>query len=154
MLLRNTEHFASGALGTIFLGMLDKNWKLVGYHYAGQGGFKSASNAVIIGPRIGINPFGAYEAKCTLIGMKGTHRPRTFFPDEMRPQQVVEAINQAYRTRMASPQGLRDPKGTNLYLGRTTHVIMAGSRWVPAGMPIYLLINKANKIVDAYPSST
>ena len=153
-LLRNTEHFALGALGAIFLGIVDENRKLTGYRYAGQGGFKSPPNAAIVGPRSPVNQFGVYEAKFALRGKKTTRRPRAFFPDEMSPQQVVGAINQAYWNRMASPQGIRsDPRGADLYRGRTTQAITAGHRYIPAGMPIYLLINKANKIIDAYPAT-
>jgi hypothetical protein len=154
VLLRNTEHFALGALGAIFLGIVGENQKLTGYRYVGQGGFKSPPNAVIVGPRSPVNQFGVYEAKFALRGKKTTRRPRAFFPDEMSPQQVVDAINQAYWNRMASPQGIRsDPRGADLYRGRTTKAIIAGHRYIPAGMPIYLLINKANKIIDAYPAT-
>ena len=35
VLLRNTGHFALGALGAIFLGIVGANRKLTGYRYAG-----------------------------------------------------------------------------------------------------------------------
>ena len=81
---------------------------------------------------------GIYEAKVEVNGIpkKANGGYSTFFPDHMSPQEVVDAINEAYETRVF------DANARNTYEGISKN-----------GIKITMYLDSEQKIISAFPSS-
>lgn len=81
-----------------------------------------------------LNDAGVYEAKVEVncIPKKANGGYSTFFPDHMSPQEVVDAINEAY-SNMELIEGSR-------YSGTSRN-----------GIDIEIILNSEGKIITAYP---
>lgn len=90
--LSNTEHFTEGAIKHIFEGEVNRKGEAKGYHHEGVGG---TPGKVIPGTRTEPNANGVYRGNVKVDGVvkRGFS---TFFPREWSPQQVINAINEAY----------------------------------------------------------
>ncbi len=123
--LENTGNFRAGALEHIFTGSNGG-----GYHYEG---IPNTPGATVPGTATPPNAFGVYEAKVTINGIdKKGAGGSTFFPKSMSPQDVVDAINEAYNTRTFI-------KG-NTYRGVSS-----------SGMSVQMFLNSADEIISAFP---
>ena len=90
--LKHTDNFADGTLKHIFSGEISKNSKkAVGFHYEGLSGVEGEVIQITKQP----NKYGIYEATVKING-KNKDRISTFFPKNWTPQQVVDAINEAF----------------------------------------------------------
>jgi len=85
-----------------------------------------------------LNDAGIYEAKVEVNGIpkKANGGYSTFFPDHMSPQEVVDAINEAYETRVF------DANSRNTYEGISKN-----------GIKITMYLDSEQKIISAFPSS-
>ena len=94
-LLNNTENFTDSAIEHIFEGQVNTRGKAVGYHCEG---IEGTSGKIILGTESSINNFGVYKAKVEVDGIPKTANGgySTFYSKDRSPQQVVDAINQAY----------------------------------------------------------
>ena len=94
-MLNNTENFTDSAIEHIFEGQVNTRGKAVGYHYEG---IEGTSGKIILGTESSINNFGVYKAKVEVDGIPKTANGgySTFYSKDRSPQQVVDAINQAY----------------------------------------------------------
>lgn len=129
--LKNTGNFRAGALEHILEGEVNKAGKATGFHYEG---LPSAKGKVIPGTQSASNSFGVYKAKVQVEG-KGksdNNGESTFFPKDWTPQQVVDAINEAY--------GRRSHRTGNIYAGDTAK-----------GMRINMYLDDGAKIISAFP---
>ena len=125
--LKNTGNFASGKLKHIFSGEINKNTgKAVGFHYEGLSGVDGKVTKVTKQP----NKYGVYEAEVTING-EVKSGGSTFFPKNWTPQQVVDAINEAFSNKTL--------KNGNLYQGTLSN-----------GMNIRMAVING-KITTAYP---
>ncbi len=132
--LKHTEHFQRGALKHIFDGEINGRGKAVGFHYED---FPGTKGKVIEGTRSKPNKEGVYTGKVEIEGVKKTanHGKSTFFPEDWTPQQVVDAINEAYRDR----EFVKGSKNT--YIGESKE-----------GVEISMYINdETGKIISAFP---
>lgn len=110
----------------IFNGEILKNGNANGFHYERT----PNSNSKIVGDLDPSNEFGVYQAKVEIDGiLKGPKS--TFFPKDWTPQQVIDAVNEAFNNKM-------DIKN-NRYLGKTSD-----------GMTIEMILRN-NKVISAYP---
>ena len=133
--LQHTENFTEKSLIHIFEGDVRRR-QAGGYHYDMVEG---TSGSIIEGTKSpALNDAGVYEAKVEVNGIpkKGNEGYSTFFPDSMSPQEVVDAINEAYETRIF------DTDSRNLYEGISKN-----------GMKIKMYLDSEKKIISAYPSS-
>ena len=91
--LKNVGNFNNSGLEHIFSG---KNSG--GYHYEG---LKNTNGIVVAGTRTAPEQYGVYEAKVLINGVQknGFNGGSTFFPNSWTPQQVVDAINEAYSNK-------------------------------------------------------
>ena len=131
--LKNTENFADSAIEHIFEGQVNARGKAVGYHYEG---IEGTSGNVILGTESSINKFGVYKAKVEVNGIPKTANGgfSTFYSKDLSPQQVVDAINEAY-SNCELKIGTR-----NTYQGITKN-----------GMKIDMFLNQNGKIISAFP---
>ncbi|MGG5460157.1 EndoU domain-containing protein [Clostridium sp. B9] len=132
--LKHVENFQNGALEHILEGEINSRGKAVGFHYED---FPGGKGKVIEGTKSKPNKEGVYTAKVEVDGVKKTSNngKSSFFPDDWTPQQVVDAINEAYKDK----EFVKGSKNT--YVGETKD-----------GMEISMYINdKTGKIISAFP---
>lgn len=129
--LRNTENFARGALEHIFDGTINKKGKATGYHYSMVEGSKGH---IIDGTRSSLDENEVFTAKVEVGDVK-KNGFSSFYPETWPPQEVVDAINDAYRDALANPQ---NPQG-DLWIG------------YHGNLEIDMYLNDKKKIVTAYP---
>ena len=133
--LQNTENFKDGALEHILEGEVNRRGKAVGYHYEG---FVDSKGSVIEGTRTEPDELGVYVAKVEVDGVaKESNGGRsTFFPEDWTPQEVVDAINEAYEYKEFVTGS------TNTYVGELEN-----------GMQIQMYIDQnTDKIISAFPT--
>jgi len=130
--LKKTENFGDDAIEHIFEGNV-KRGKAGGYH---SECIEDTAGKVINGTEVSINDLGVYKAKVEVNGIPKTANEgySTFFPRDMKPQQVVDAVNEAYDSRVFI-EGTR-----NTYRGFTKN-----------GLEIEMYINANGKIISAFP---
>jgi len=128
--LNNTGRFRPGALKHIFEGELNGGIAS-GYHYEG---IPNTPGRLVPGTETFPDRNGVYRGKVTVHGVrKPANRGKSsFFPNSMSPQDVVDGINEAY--------GRRRFIWGNTYEGETL-----------LGMRISMRLDKAGKIISAYP---
>ena len=130
--LQHTENFTEKSLIHIFEGDINRKGRAGGYHYDM---IEGTSGSIIEGTKGPVlNDAGIYEAKVEVNGMpkKANVKKSTFFPDHMSPQEVVDAINEAY-SNMELIEGSR-------YSGTSRN-----------GIDIEIILNSEGKIITAYP---
>ena len=130
--LEHTENFTEKSLSHIFEGDLNKKGRAGGYHYDM---IEGTSGSIIEGTKSpALNDAGIYEAKVEVNGIpkKANGGKSTFFPDHMSPQEIVDAINEAY-SNMELIEGSR-------YSGTSQN-----------GIDIEIILNSEGKIITAYP---
>ncbi len=129
--LTGTEHFGRNTLEHIFSGSINKKGNATGYHYEG---ISDSRGETIEGSANEPDKNGVYEAKVRVDGVEksGNNGYSTFFPESMTPQEVVDAINEAYDNR--------ESLGGDLYAGLTE-----------SGMEIDMYIGDDGRISTAYP---
>lgn len=132
--LQYTENFTEKSLIHIFEGDIRRG-QAGGYHYDMVEG---TSGSIIEGTKSpALNDAGVYKAKVEVNGIlkKANRGESTFFPDRMSPQEVVDAINEAYERRQFKV------KTRNTYEGFSKN-----------GMKITMYLDSDEKIISAYPS--
>lgn len=130
--LENTDIFIDSAIEHIFEGNVSRG-KAGGYHYEC---IKDTAGKVIEGTEVSLNDLGVYKAQVEVDGIpkKSNKGYSTFFPKDMDPQEVVDAINEAYNDRVFI-------EGTsNTYRGTTEN-----------GLEIEMYLNENDKIISAFP---
>lgn len=129
--LKNTKNFTKSAIPHIFLGEINSRGVGAGYHYEG---IEDSPGKVIEGTRGKPDSHGVYTGKVEVDGVKktGNRGYSTFYPIYMTPQDVVDAINQAYENA--------EPIGNDLYAGITDD-----------GIEIDMYLTSKGKITTAYP---
>lgn len=133
--LKNTQIFKLGTsencLEHIFIGQTKTNKKGItsssGFHYEGYPNTKGKITTLVTPT----NTYGLYAYNVEIDGIpKG--KESTFFPKNWTPQQVVDAINEAYTNRVHLKN--------NRYRGTCS-----------AGFTIEMQINVNGKVTSAYP---
>ncbi|QLB51187.1 hypothetical protein FDP16_06880 [Streptococcus sanguinis] len=131
--LKHTENFTEKSNIHIFEGDLNRRGQAGGYHYDMVEG---TSGNIIEGTKgPALNDAGVYEAKVEVDGIpkKANGGYSTFFPDNMSPQEVVDAINEAYSNKVLAHG--------NQYIGKSSN-----------GLKIGMYIRKSDgKIISAFP---
>ena len=131
--LKNTVNFTDSAIEHIFEGQVNARGKAVGYHYEG---IEGTSGNVIPGTESSVNNIGVYKAQVEVNGKTKTANGgfSTFYSKNLSPQQVVDAINEAY-------------SNCELKLGtRNTYQGVANN-----GMKIDMFLDQSGKIISAFP---
>lgn len=126
--LKQTQHFLPSALAHIFEGEINRNNQAVGYHYEG---LKSAKAKLIESTTSKPNALGIYRSKITINGVE-KKAYSTFFPKKWTPQQVIDAINEAYESKKLQTG--------NLYQGKSK-----------SGVTIQMYLTDQQKIISAFP---
>ncbi|QUB39936.1 EndoU domain-containing protein [Streptococcus lactarius] len=132
--LKHTENFTEKSLSHIFEGDLNKKGRAGGYHYDM---IEGTTGSIIEGTKSSVlNDAGVYEAKVEVNGTlkKANGGKSTFFPDHMSPQEVVDAINEAYNNKIYQ-EGSR-----GVYVGESK-----------GGIKIRMILTDNGKIITAYP---
>ncbi len=128
--LKNTEIFDKGAIEHIFIGTVNSSKKGSGYHY---NMIKDAKGEIVESTRSKPDKNGIYTANVTVDGYPKDHYS-SFYPDDWSPQQVVDAINEAYKDAMNTKK-----KSGSYYVGYSN------------GIRIEMYLDSKNRVVTAYP---
>lgn len=107
--LENTENFAKNTLEHIFDGTINGKGKATGYHYTKV---SDSKGKIIDGTRSDTDENGVFTGKVEVSGIK-KNGFSSFYPESWTPQQVVDAINTAYKDAISNPN---NPKGS-LWIG-------------------------------------
>ena len=131
--LKHTENFTEKSKLHIFEGDSNRRGQAGGYHYDMVEG---TSGNIIEGTKgPALNDAGVYEAKVEVNGTlkKANGGYSIFFPDHMSPQEVVDAINEAYSNKVLAHG--------NKYIGKSSN-----------GLKIGMYIRESDgKIISAFP---
>ena len=129
--LENTAIFAKNALEHIFDGTINSKGKATGYHYSMV---TDSKGSIIEGTRSETDDHGVFTAKVKVNDVK-KNGFSSFYPESWTPQQVVDAINEAYESALSSPN---NPYG-ELWIGFS------------GDLEIDMYLNNQKKITTAYP---
>ena len=129
--LKHTENFAKGAIAHIFDGTINKKGKATGYHYSMV---KDSKGHILDGTRSAPDPRGVFTAKVE-IGTVKKNGFSSFYPEAWSPQDVVDAINEAYKDALSNPG---NPHG-DLWIGYC------------GDLEINMYLNDKKEIITAYP---
>ena len=129
--LKRTNIFADNAIEHIFDGTINSKGKATGYHYDNIDGSKGS---IIPGTASKPDKHGVYTAKVEVSGVK-KNGFSSFYPDSWSPQQVVDAINEAYEDALSD----KSNKQGDLWIG------YAGD------LEIDMYLNNKKLITTAYP---
>lgn len=129
--LENMDNFRSSAVEHIFNGEVNRRGQAVGYHYEG---IEESPGNVIEGTKNEPDENGVYIASVEVDGIakSGNGGMSTFYPDNMSPQEVIDAINEAYNNRV-------NTRG-NTYVGESEN-----------GLGITMYLDANDKIISSFP---
>ncbi len=129
--LKQTEIFRDrDVIEHVLLGDV-KNRQAKGFHYEGM---PEPIGRIVPGTEFGTDSFGVYKAQVEINGIKKKSNEgySTFFPKHWSPQEIVDAINEAYDSKKYIVG--------NTYSGTTNN-----------GITIEMYLDKKGKIISAYP---
>lgn len=124
--LTHTDYFNPHALEHIFYGTINRKGDATGFHYEGV----APEAEIIDNTRTKNDKNGVYRAEVKIENIK-KRAVSSFFPEDWQPQDVVDAINEAYDNK--------EHVNANVYEG-TSHNIT-----------IQMYLTDDNKIISAFP---
>ena len=131
--LKNTENFAKNTLEHIFDGTINGKGKATGYHYTKV---SDSKGKIIDGTRSDTDENGVFTGKVEVSGIK-KNGFSSFYPESWTPQQVVDAINTAYKDATANPS---NPKGS-LWIGYCgdleIDMYLNSNKMITTAFPVY-----------------
>ena len=131
--LKNTEHFAKKTLEHIFDGTINSKGKATGYHYTQ---ITDSKGEVIAGTESKKDRHGVFTAKVKVKGVK-KEGFSSFYPEDWTPQQVIDAINEAYDDAMSDKS---NPHGS-IWIGYSgdleINMYLDGNKRITTAFPIY-----------------
>ena len=131
--LQNTENFAKKTLEHIFDGTINSKGNATGYHYTR---ITDSKGEVIEGTESQKDRHGVFTAKVKVNGVK-KNGFSSFYPEDWTPQQVVDAVNEAYDSALSDPS---NPHGS-LWIGYSgdleIDMYLDGSKKITTAYPIY-----------------
>lgn len=129
--LKNTDNFAKNTLNHIFDGTINSKGNATGYHYTRV---TDSKGEVIAGTESAPDRHGVFTGKVKVSGVK-KNGFSSFYPESWTPQQVVDAINEAYEDALSDSS---NPHG-ELWIGYS------------GDLEIDMYLNNNQKITTAYP---
>ena len=129
--LKNTENFAKNTLEHIFDGTINGKGNATGYHYTRV---SDSKGEIIKGTESEKDSHGVFTGKVKVSGVK-KNGFSSFYPEDWTPQQVVDAVNEAYE------DALNDKSNPH------------GSLWIgySGDLEINMYLDNNKKITTAYP---
>ena len=129
--LNNVENFAKKTLEHIFDGTINSKGNATGYHYSKV---TDSKGKIISGTESDKDEHGVFTAKVKVNGVK-KNGFSSFYPEDWSPQQVVDAINEAYNDALGDKS---NPHGS-LWIGYS------------GNLEIDMYLDNNKKITTAYP---
>ena len=129
--LKNTKNFAKKTLEHIFDGTINSKGNATGYHYSKV---SDSKGKIISGTESKPDKHGVFTAKVKVNNVK-KNGFSSFYPENWTPQQVVDAINEAYADALSDKS---NPHGS-LWIGYS------------GDLEIDMYLDSNKKITTAYP---
>ncbi|MDO4814797.1 MAG: EndoU domain-containing protein [Gemella sp.] len=126
--LKNTANFGSHAAEHVFYGEINKRGKAVGFHHEGLPGGKGKILQVT-GKE---DAKGIYRAKVQVENVE-KEAQSTFFPKKMTSQEVVDAIDEAFKNKKKVNDALYEGTGKGL----TIQMYLDQNGKIATAFPIY-----------------
>jgi hypothetical protein len=126
--LKRTENFTDEGVRHVMNGTINKRGQATGYHYEGV---PYSSGSVIKDTVTKPDAQGIYSGKVTVNGVP-KRAASTFFPKDLTAQQVIDAVNEAFKNRYVI--------NGNVYKGTTSK-----------GICIEMYLDDMGKIKSAFP---
>ena len=129
--LHSIHNFLHSAINHIFVGAINMHGEADGYHY---NNIKNTHSTIVPNTKTKLNKYDVYKAK-VIINRKYKSNDdgySTFFPNNHSPQDVINAINEAYSNKHHIDG--------NIYIGRAKD-----------GMEIEMYLTEDCKIISAFP---
>lgn len=131
--LQNTGHFAKKTLAHIFDGSINSKGNATGYHYTQV---TDSKGEVIEGTESQKDRHGVFTAKVKVNGVK-KNGFSSFYPEDWTPQEVVDAINEAYEDAISDTS---NPHG-ELWIGYSgdleINMYLDSNKRITTAFPIY-----------------
>ncbi|SDD63834.1 EndoU nuclease [Sanguibacter gelidistatuariae] len=131
--LASTETFTAHGTEHVLSGEINRKGAAVGYHSTALGDL--AAGQILPGTASAADGHGLYEAQVSVSGTNKTSNDgySTFFPASWTAQQVVDAINEAYGSRVSSGDGGYDGVTSG---GITVHMYLDDSDLITTAYPV------------------
>lgn len=131
--LRNLDYFKDSTIEHIFLGTINKKGNATGYHYEM---IADSPGHIIGGTESEPDEYGVYSAKVAVSDTKKDSNGgySSFFPKNYSPQDVIDAINEAYENAELVPG--------------SDYIYQGVSK---SGLKISIYEDKSGKITSAFP---
>ncbi|MBF0746382.1 EndoU domain-containing protein [Gemella sp. 19428wG2_WT2a] len=126
--LKNTNNFASHAVTHIFHGEINRRGEAVGYHHEGLPGGKGKI-LQITGKE---DSKGIYRAKVQVDNVE-KRAQSTFFPKKMSAQEVIDAVDEAFKNKKQISDALYEGTGKGL----TIQMYLDNKGKIATAFPIY-----------------
>lgn len=129
--LVNTDIFLPSAIEHIFLGQVNRKGNASGYHYDG---IENSPGYILEGTKTEPDANDVYTGQVEVDGVakSGNKGYSTFYPEKLSPQEVVDAINEAYENK--------EHVRSNTYRGDTSY-----------GFVVEMYLTDDDKIISAFP---
>jgi len=129
--IEKLDNFRTSAVDHIFNGEINGRGQATGYHYEG---IEGSPGKTVEGTKTEPDENGVYTAQVEVgdVPKAGNGGTSSFYPEDMSPQEVIDAINEAYDNRV----NLRG----NTYIGESD-----------GGLEIEMYLDSDDKIISAFP---
>lgn len=129
--LERTDNFRESAIHHIFDGDINRSGQATGYHTEI---IQDSRGDTVEGTKTPVDANGCYKAEVTVDGVAKTANggESSFFPEEMKPQEIIDCINEAYDDRVYLYG--------NVYEGESE-----------SGIVIQMFLDSNEKIISAFP---
>lgn len=131
--LKNSQNFSKSALEHIFDGSINSKGNATGYHY---NQIADSKGQIIKGTESKKDSHGVFTAKVKVLNVK-KNGFSSFYPESWTPQQVVDAIDEAYRDALDDPA---NPRGS-LWIGYSgdleINMYLDNNKKITTAFPIY-----------------
>lgn len=131
--LQNVDYFGEGTLEHIFDGTINRKGKATGYHYTMV---MDSKGEIVEGTRTAPDKNGVFTAKVRVSGVD-KNGFSSFYPESWTPQQVVDAINVAYKDAMTNPSNPNNQLWIGHYGDLEIDMYLDDERLITTAFPVY-----------------
>ena len=131
--LKNTDNFAKKTLEHIFDGTINAKGNATGYHYSMV---SDSKGSIIDGTRSDTDENGVFTAKVKVKNVR-KNGFSSFYPESWTPQQVVDAINVAYKVAVNDSKNPRGSLWIGYYENLEIDMYLDNNKKITTAYPVY-----------------
>lgn len=131
--LKNTDNFGKKTLEHIFDGTINAKGNATGYHYSMV---SDSKGSIIDGTRSDTDKNGVFTAKVKVKNVR-KNGFSSFYPESWTPQQVVDAINVAYKVAVNDSKNPRGSLWIGYYENLEIDMYLDNNKKIATAYPVY-----------------